>query len=140
MKKKLRRNSHVSPHIILVFDLSWWLLLRLTKYRGLDGFKISLLRTYFWLLQHLSFKEARFWFRWTPISSFSQSSKTIENIIYKSIKSGENHHQKINKWNQEFPDDLPVRIQHFLCFSLYSIPGLGTEVPHQAPVLWWWPI
>ena len=34
----------------------------------------------------------------------------------------------------EFPGGLMVRIQHFHCCGPGSIPGLGTEIPHQAAV------
>ena len=35
--------------------------------------------------------------------------------------------------HREFPDDdLVIRTQHFHCCGLGSIPGLGTEIPHQA--------
>ena len=34
----------------------------------------------------------------------------------------------------EFPDGLVVRIWHFHHFCLGSVPGLGTEIPHQATV------
>ena len=33
---------------------------------------------------------------------------------------------------EAFPGDLVVRSQHFHCCGLGSIPGLGTEIPHQS--------
>ena len=36
----------------------------------------------------------------------------------------------------EFPGGLVVRIWHFHHYSLGSIPGMRTEIPHQAPAAW----
>ena len=33
---------------------------------------------------------------------------------------------------KEFPSGLVLRTQCFYCYGLASIPGVGTEIPHQA--------
>ena len=47
-------------------------------------------------------------------------------------KKGKQRKGKERRWGAEFAGGLVVMIQHFHCCSLGSIPGLGTESPHQA--------
>ena len=49
---------------------------------------------------------------------------------FRSFLIGSNSLQK--SFSREFCGSLVVRILHFHCCSPGSLPGLGTEIPHQA--------